>query len=84
MSSLTSDLKADSALTLSQAAAGCDFMVRHVEGAACQQLREAGFCEKMKIRKLTDGKNMVCRVCGTRMALSRELAEQVLVTPCGQ
>ncbi len=35
----------------------------------------------MQVRKLADGRNMICSVCGTRMAISRELAEQVQVSP---
>ncbi len=75
------DLKRDSALNLSQAAVGCDFQIKQLEGPACRQLREIGFCEEMRIRKLADGRNLVCKVCGTRLALSRELAEQVFLEP---
>lgn len=78
-----SDLEADSALTLSQAQVGCDFQIRFLSGPACDRLRDLGFCETMRVRKLVDGRNLICTVCGTRMALSRELAEQVVVTPIG-
>ena len=75
------DLKRDSALNLSQAAVGCDFQIKQLEGPACRQLREIGFCEEMRIRKLADGRNLLCKVCGTRLALSRELAKQVFLEP---
>ncbi len=75
------ELERDSGLSLDQAAVGCDFHVKHVDGPACRQLREIGFCEQMRIRKLSDGRNLICKVCGTRLALSRALAEQVMVTP---
>ena len=75
------DLKRDSALNLSQAAVGCDFQITHLEGPSCRQLREIGFCEEMRIRKLANGRNLLCKVCGTRLAVSRELAEQVLLEP---
>lgn len=81
MSALVSDLKLDSALTLSQAAIGCDFQIRQVEGPSCRQLREIGFCEEMRVRKITDGRNMLCSVCGTRLALSKDLADQIQVVP---
>ncbi len=68
-------------LSLDRAAAGCDFEVRGLEGPACRQLREIGFCERMRVRKLTDGRNFLCVVCGTRLALSRSLARQVRVEP---
>lgn len=78
---LTDALKRDSALSLDQAAVGCSFQVKALEGPACRQLREIGFCEEMRVRKISHGHNMVCSVCGTRLALSRDLARQVQVTP---
>lgn len=73
--------KANRALTLSQASVGCDFKIEVVDGPQCARLRDLGFCESLQIRKLADGRNMICSVCGTRMAISRELAEQVQVRP---
>lgn len=74
-------LEADSALTLSQASVGCDFKIEVVDGPHCARLRDLGFCESLQVRKLADGRNMICSICGTRMAISRELAEQVKVSP---
>lgn len=76
---IASDLKVDSAMTLSKAKAGCQLRIRQLEGGACQRLREIGFCEEMEICKLSDGRNMICSVCGTRLALSRKLGDQVMV-----
>ena len=73
------DLEADSLLSLSQAKVGCDFRIRFLNGPACEQLRQLGFCESLQVRKLADGRNLICTVCGTRLALSRELANQVMV-----
>ncbi|MEN8693638.1 MAG: FeoA family protein [Akkermansiaceae bacterium] len=81
MSLLAVELERDSALTLSQAATGCDFQIREVDGPACQQLREIGFCEQMRVKKLTNGRNMLCTICGTRLALSKDLADQIQVVP---
>ncbi len=81
MPALATDLQRDSALTLSQAAIGCEFQIREVQGAACRQLRDIGFCEKMRVKKLTNGRNMLCTVCGTRLALSKDLADQIRVVP---
>lgn len=75
------ELKADSLQSLAQATVGCDFRIRFLEGPACEQLRSLGFCETMQVRKLANGRNLICSVCGTRMALSRDLADQVLVSP---
>jgi len=76
---IASDLKADSAMTLSKASAGCKLRIRQLEGGSCQRLREIGFCEELEISKLSDGRNMICSVCGTRLALSKKLGDQVLV-----
>jgi len=76
-----SELKQDSLQSLSHAAVGCDFHIRFLEGPACEQLRQLGFCETLQVRKLADGRNLICSLCGTRLALSHKLAEQVFVEP---
>ena len=81
MPTLASNLERDSALSLSQAAIGCEFQIREVEGPACRQLRDIGFCEQMRVKKLTNGRNMLCTVCGTKLALSKDLADQIRVVP---
>jgi len=74
-------LELDSAITLSQARVGCDMQVRVLSGPGCERLRRMGFCEEIRLMKLSGGRNLLCRVCGTKMAISRELADQVWVTP---
>lgn len=75
------DIETDSLQTLAQATVGCDFRIRFLEGPACEELRRLGFCETLQVRKLANGRNLICTVCGTRLALSRELADQIKVTP---
>lgn len=77
------DLEIDSAMTLNQVGVGCDVRIRVLNGPACERLRDMGFCEQLQVRKLAGGRNLICSVCGTRLAISRELAEQVMVTPLG-
>jgi Fe2+ transport system protein FeoA len=72
-------LEQDSLISLEQAKVGCEFHIRFINGPTCEKLRQMGFCESMRVKKITDGRNMICTVCGTKMALSRELAHQVLV-----
>lgn len=72
---------ADNAQTLAQAEAGCNFRITAVQGNACKQLRDMGFCESMEVKKLTNGRNMLCTVCGAKLALNRKLADQILVCP---
>jgi ferrous iron transport protein A len=78
---LAADLRIDSAITLNQVGVGCDVTIRFLSGPGCDRLRDLGFCEQLQVRKLAAGRNLICSVCGTRMAISRELAEQVLVEP---
>ena len=81
MAAFANNLEIDSALTLSQADIGCEFQIRQVDGPACRQLREIGFCEEMRVRKITNGRNMLCTICGTRLAVSKDLADQIKVVP---
>lgn len=80
---LAKELEIDSAMTLNQAMVGCDMQIRLLAGPACERLRDLGFCEQLQVRKIAGGRNLICSICGTRMAISRELAEQVLVSPVG-
>ena len=75
------DLQIDSAMTLNQVGVGCDVRISQLSGPGCDRLRDLGFCEELQVRKLTAGRNMICSLCGTRLAISRELAEQVVVSP---
>lgn len=74
-----SELQVDSIVSLNQAAAGCILQVESVVGEACRQLRDMGFCEQMRLRKISNGRNLICSICGSRLAISRHLAEQIRV-----
>ena len=74
------EVELDSTISLNQAAAGCDLQVELVEGDQCGQLRDLGFCEQMRLRKITArGRNLICTICGSRLAISSHLAEQIQV-----
>ena len=77
------ELEIDSTMTLNQVGVGCDVRIRVLNGPQCERLRDLGFCEQMQVRKLAGGRNLICSVCGTRMAISRDLADQVFVQPVG-
>ena len=68
---------------LSEAEAGPILSVERLEGneQVCRRLREVGFCEKAEVRLLSRGGQMICHVCGTRLALSRKLANKIWVKP---
>lgn len=71
----------DAAIGLGDAAVGCDFRIRFLSGPASEQLRMLGFYESLQVRKMAHGRNVICSVSGTRLAISRELANQVRVMP---
>lgn len=60
---------------------GCDFRIRFLSGPVSEQLRRLGFCESLAVRKISNGRNVICSISGTRLALSRELANHVKVSP---
>jgi len=45
------------------------------------RLREIGFCEDQIVKLLTAHTNIICIVCNTRLALSSQIAETILVEP---
>ena len=47
----------------------------------CNRLRELGFCEDQKVRVVSKQFNVICQVCHTRLGLSQQLAETILVEP---
>jgi len=68
-------------LDLTQVSSGDEVRVRHLacSPTTCQRLREMGFCENALVTKIRGGADLVCWVCGTRVALSARLAKQILV-----
>jgi len=71
---------------LSEAEAGSVLLVERLDGTeqVCRRLREVGFCEKAEVRLLSRGGQIICNVCGTRLALSRKLANKIWVKPFPQ
>src|SRR5713226_3690777 len=45
------------------------------------RLRELGFCEDQIIRLLTSQTNFICQVCNSRLAISEQLAQLIMVEP---
>ncbi|WP_411826854.1 FeoA family protein [Luteolibacter sp. AS25] len=76
---LAANRPAARSVTLKEARVNCDVRISSIQGPACDRLRDLGFCEQMQLRKLSNGRNLLCTVCGAKMAISRELAEQVIV-----
>jgi ferrous iron transport protein A len=68
-------------LNLTQVGPGTEVRVSRLEcpPTTCQRLREMGFCENALVTKIRGGADLVCWVCGTRVALSARLAKQIVV-----
>ncbi|MFK7851278.1 MAG: ferrous iron transport protein A [Akkermansiaceae bacterium] len=80
---MSADQSSPRSLTLDEVGLNCDVRIRGLDGPSCERLRDLGFCEEMQLRKISNGRNLVCTVCGAKMAISRELAKQVLVDHVG-
>ena len=67
----------------STAPVGCPLVIRELRAdpTACLRLRELGFCESAQVSKLAAGGNLICHVCGVRVALAQRLGELVFVEP---
>ena len=70
-------------LRLCQLSQGCVGMVKELGGSQSTnlRLRELGFCESARVTKISGRSTVVCDVCGTRLALSHDLARTILVQP---
>lgn len=69
--------------SLSEIPAGSRGRVTHLTAGAetCQRLREMGFCESAVIEKIAGKHMLICRLCGTRVALSERAARHILIEP---
>lgn len=70
-------------ITLRQVKPGQRVRVQKLSGheATCHRLREMGFCEFAEVKILNSGGAMLCQVCNSKVCLSRQLAESILVDP---
>ena len=49
------------------------------EEGVCQRLREMGFCESAVVEKIADSGALICKVCDAKVAISRHLAQNIIV-----
>jgi Fe2+ transport system protein FeoA len=68
-------------LNLGEARLGERVRVQRLAGqpAVCHRLRELGFCEEAEVRVIQKSGAMLCLVCGAKVCLSRQLAENIFV-----
>ena len=51
----------------------------HGEEGTCQRLREMGFCESAIVDKVADSGALICKVCDSKVVISKKLAENIIV-----
>ena len=68
---------------LSHVKAGMAVRIKELSAPAevNKRLREIGFCEHQVIKLLIRQANLICQVCNSRLALSAELAQLIIVEP---
>lgn len=68
---------------LTRVQAGSTVRIRRLMApeAVMQRLREIGLCENRVIRLLASQANLICQVCGSRLGISVQLGEAILVEP---
>ena len=68
---------------LSRVRAGAVVCIKHLSTTpeVTDRLRELGFCEQQRIRLLTRQSNFICQVCNARLAISKRLADAIMVEP---
>ncbi len=49
------------------------------EEGACQRLREMGFCEQSVVQKIAQSGALICKVCDSKVIISKKLAENIIV-----
>ena len=81
MSLTCSDPPVSGSVPLPSVARGQKVRVFRLSGetVACQRLREMGFCERAEVKVLTTSGGVICQVCGSKVGLSKEVANAILV-----
>lgn len=66
---------------LSEASKGQHFKIKCLAGEEklCQRLREMGFCESAVVEKIADSGTLICKVCDSKLVISKELAQHIIV-----
>jgi ferrous iron transport protein A len=68
---------------LTRVAAGSAVRIKRLAGnpEISNRLREMGFCEDQRVKLISRQPHLICLVCNTRLGLSPQLAETILVEP---
>jgi Fe2+ transport system protein FeoA len=66
-------------MNLSQIKANTSAVILSLSSHKCDSLREMGFCEQAKIKKIKDGRLLICDICNCKIAISKDLAQGIEV-----
>ncbi len=68
---------------LSRVVAGTAVKIKRLGAPAeiNRRLREMGLCEDRQIKLVSRQSNFICLVCNTRLGISSELADSIIVQP---
>ena len=71
--------------TLSDVDTGKSVRIKCLQGDAsvCNRLREMGFGESAVVEKVSDSGALICKVCGTKVIISKGLAKNIIVNDLG-
>ncbi len=66
---------------LSQVPTGKSVRIECLNGeeSTCQRLREMGFCEQSVVEKIAQSGALICKVCDSKVIISKKLAENIIV-----
>lgn len=67
--------------SLAKAPAGKQVRIECIHGDehTCHRLREMGFCEQSVVEKVAQSGALICKVCDTKVIISKKLAENIIV-----
>ncbi len=67
---------------LSEASTGSPLQIKCLSGeeGTCQRMREMGFCESSVVEKISDSGALLCKVCDSKVVISKDLAQNIIVS----
>ncbi len=70
-----------STTTLNDAPTGSSMRIECIQGeeGTCHRLREMGFCESSVVEKIAQSGSLICRVCDSKVIISKSLAKNIIV-----
>jgi len=79
----TSGCRGGNLCPLARVRAGTSVRIKQLPESAelTTRLREIGLCEEQTVKLVSSNNSVICQVCNSRLAISTQLAEVILVEP---